>query len=133
MAEQHLSAVGQGRPRAQIPEVLSALFGADSSERAAQATPARFVRLSMPGDAMSPTIESGDELVVDLHDCRIHSGGGVYVLEFDSRPVVRRMLLTCDGAWQVTTDSALYRDAEVPVGSVKVLGRVAAVFRMRAL
>ena len=90
-----------------------------------------LVRMRMPGDAMRPTIDDGDELVVDVSDTRVTSSGGVFVIDADGVPIVRRLVLTDGGAWAVLVDNRLYRDREVRAGSARVLGRVVASLAVR--
>ena len=59
-------------------------------------TPTSPVNLSIvrvEGDSMSPTLNPGDEILVDLGDCADRLRDGIYVLRVDEALVVKRLAL----------------------------------------
>jgi len=79
------------------------------------------------GDSMSPTIEEGDLLLVDISDKR-WSRDGVYVLRIDDSLVVKRVAKSSRGAVLVSSDNPLYRqhfeEFLGDLGKFQIVGRV---------
>jgi len=87
------------------------------------AHPDHAVALRVQGDAMEPTIHSGDILVIDHHD-REPMAGRVYVLRTETGLVAKRLCQDA-GAWIMTSDNEAAGWLPRPVGPEdRVLGRV---------
>ena len=77
------------------------------------------------GPSMSPTLHSGDALLV-RRGGRVRAGD-VVVASFRSRPgllVVKRAVRTQDGGWWVQGDNAFVQDDSRAYGVADVIGRV---------
>jgi phage repressor protein C with HTH and peptisase S24 domain len=78
------------------------------------------------GESMTPTIHSGDLLLVDTTD-RAFSNFGIYVMEILGERLVKRVQRKLDGSLVLISDNATYEPDQVPPGQVKdvaVIGRV---------
>jgi repressor LexA len=76
------------------------------------------------GDSMSPTLEDGDEILVDRDTRRIEARGGVFVLRLDGELIVKR-LRSAVGGIEVVSDNPAYPARVVPARAIEVIGRVA--------
>lgn len=79
------------------------------------------------GDSMSPTIEDGATLLVDLKDNYI-SREGVYVIRFDGTLLAKRLQRSFDGSVIIKSDNERYDKIHVPadqVNNIDIVGRVA--------
>jgi phage repressor protein C with HTH and peptisase S24 domain len=83
-----------------------------------------IVLLEAAGDAMSPAISEGDLLVVDLSQKNpIHDG--IYVLDDDSGPIVRRVYRQGEGgAVLIRADNPAYSAGAMITSRPPILGRV---------
>jgi phage repressor protein C with HTH and peptisase S24 domain len=78
------------------------------------------------GESMTPTIHSGDLLLVNTTD-RAFSNFGIYVMEILGERLVKRVQRKLDGSLVLISDNATYEPDQVPPGQVKdveVVGRV---------
>ncbi|MET0307413.1 MAG: S24 family peptidase [Sphingomonas sp.] len=80
--------------------------------------------IRVEGDSMSPTLEDGDEILVDRDVRRVDPRGGVFVLRLDGELIVKR-LRTAVGGIEVVSDNPVYPARVVPMREVEVIGRVA--------
>jgi hypothetical protein len=55
--------------------------------------PSRLAIVRVEGDSMSPTLNPGDEILLDLDDCSDRLRDGIYVLRVDDALVVKRLAL----------------------------------------
>lgn len=75
------------------------------------------------GDAMTPTINDGDDLIIDTGDTRM--GDGVWVLALNGGLVVRRLQLLPERALLVLCDNTRYPPREIEPGpDLRAIGRV---------
>lgn len=75
------------------------------------------------GDSMSPTIDEGDLVLVDLRETRFRHDG-VYVMRTGGDLAVNRLQRQPDGSLLIRSDNAAYESASVKSDEVSLLGRV---------
>src|SRR5439155_26976377 len=95
--------------------------------KALTATPA--VNLSIvrvEGDSMSPTLNAGDDILVDLGDASERLRDGIYVLRVDEAVVVKRLALHPMGRRvTVQSDNPAYPDwPDCNLSEIQCIGRV---------
>ena len=78
------------------------------------------------GDSMSPTLNSGDDILVDLGDASDRLRDGIYVLRVDDALVVKRLALHPMGRRvTVQSDNPAYPDwPDCDLGEINCIGRV---------
>ncbi|MBQ1500593.1 MAG: S24 family peptidase [Sphingomonas sp.] len=102
------------RPGSFAPELLRAL--------GVRAEAASMIRVK--GDSMAPTLEDGDEILVDRDRRRIEGRGGVFVIRLDGELMVKRLRAGVGGI-EVISDNPAWEARIVPAALVDVVGRVA--------
>jgi len=80
--------------------------------------------IRVEGDSMSPTLEDGDEILVDRDARRVEARGGIFVLRLDGVLMVKR-LRSAVGGVEVVSDNPAYPARVVPMRAIEVIGRVA--------
>lgn len=87
-------------------------------------TPGQMAVVDMPGEAMSPTIQRGDCLLLDLSRSDA-ADGGIHLLAIEGGVSVRR-LERLPGRLRLLADNPLHPPVEVdyPAPAVHILGRV---------
>jgi len=91
------------------------------------ASPAdRLSIIRVEGDSMSPTLNAGDDILVDLGECDERLRDGIYVLRVDDALVVKRIALHPVGRRvTVQSDNPAYPDwPNCDIGEVHCIGRV---------
>ena len=78
------------------------------------------------GDSMAPTLNPGDEILVDLGDCADRLRDGIYVLRVDDALVVKRLALhQMGGRVTVQSDNPAYSDwPDCGLDEINCIGRV---------
>jgi phage repressor protein C with HTH and peptisase S24 domain len=84
---------------------------------------------TMLGEHMSPTIEEGDYVVVDLSQRFIRSGD-IYVLEYQRDTIICRVLLDRDQIKLIFDGTEA--EVEDHVDQIKIIGRVVEIKSMDA-
>ena len=82
--------------------------------------------LTVKGDSMSPSLNDGDMILVDLRASRIEDSA-VYVLEFDDALLVKRIQRKLDGSVVIKSDNHLYEPEVLPkerADALRIVGRV---------
>jgi phage repressor protein C with HTH and peptisase S24 domain len=92
-------------------------------------TPSRSDQLSIikvEGDSMSPTLNAGDDILVDRGDCAERLRDGIYVLRADDVLVVKRLALHPVGRKvTVQSDNPAYPDwPDCSLDDIHCIGRV---------
>lgn len=92
-------------------------------------TPTPASKLSIvrvEGDSMSPTLNPGDDILVDLADCDDRFRDGIYVIRVDDALVVKRIALNpMRRRVTVQSDNPAYPDwPDCDMGSINCIGRV---------
>jgi len=82
--------------------------------------------IRVEGDSMAPTLNPGDDILVDLADREERLRDGVYVLRIDDALVVKRIALhPIGGRATVQSDNPAYPDwPDCDLGSLNCIGRV---------
>lgn len=95
--------------------------------KALTATPAsRLSIVRVDGDSMAPTLNAGDDVLVDLGDCMDRLRDGIYVLRVDDSVVVKRIALNPMGRRvTVQSDNPAYSDwPDCALDEIHCIGRV---------
>jgi phage repressor protein C with HTH and peptisase S24 domain len=90
-------------------------------------TPASSLSIvRVEGDSMSPTLNPGDEILLDLGDCADRIRDGIYVLRVDDALVVKRIALNPMGRRvTVQSDNPAYADwPDCGMDEIHCIGRV---------
>ena len=88
--------------------------------------PSKLSIVRVEGDSMAPTLNAGDEILVDLGDSVERLRDGIYVLRIDDAVVVKRVALNPRGR-QVTvqSDNPAYPDwPDCSLDQINCIGRV---------
>ena len=87
---------------------------------------ARLSIIRVDGDSMAPTLNAGDDILVDLGDCMERLRDGIYVLRADDVLVVKRLALHPVGRRvTVQSDNPAYPDwPDCDIGDIQCIGRV---------
>jgi len=88
--------------------------------------PSNLSIVRVDGDSMAPTLNAGDEILVDLGDCLDRLRDGIYVLRIDDAVVVKRLALN-PTARRVTvqSDNPAYSDwPDCDLDQIHCIGRV---------
>ena len=82
--------------------------------------------IRVEGDSMAPTLNPGDDILVDLADREERLRDGVYVLRIDDALVVKRIALhPIGGRVTVQSDNPAYPDwPDCDLGNLNCIGRV---------
>lgn len=88
--------------------------------------PSNLSIVRVEGDSMAPTLNAGDDILVDLGDCAERLRDGIYVLRIDDALVVKRLALNPVGRRvTVQSDNPAYPDwPDCPLKDIKPIGRV---------
>ncbi len=95
--------------------------------KALTGTPAANLSIvRVEGDSMSPTLNDGDDILVDLGDCADRLRDGIYVLRADDALVVKRLALNPMGRRvTVQSDNPAYPDwPDCGLDEINCIGRV---------
>jgi hypothetical protein len=95
--------------------------------RVAHGRPEQLALIRVAGDSMAPTLGDGDDLLVDRGDAAERLRDGIYVLRRDGALVVKRVVLSADGATaMVRSDNPAWADLPpCPPSALDLVGRVA--------
>ena len=82
--------------------------------------------IRVEGDSMAPTLNAGDDILVDLGDCGDRLRDGIYVLRTDDALVVKRLALNPVGRRvTVQSDNPSYADwPDCGLDEINCIGRV---------
>lgn len=82
--------------------------------------------IRVAGDSMAPTLEDGDDILVDCGDDATRLREGIYVLRMDDILLVKRLLLQpADGRVTIASDNPAYPDLpDCDPARIHVVGRV---------
>jgi phage repressor protein C with HTH and peptisase S24 domain len=126
--KRHQVAVSAG-PGAVVTEELGKPYFAFDERWLKALTPTPAASLSIvrvEGDSMSPTLNPGDEILLDLGDCADRLRDGIYVLRVDDALVVKRLALNPLGRRvTVQSDNPAYPDwPDCGIDEIQCIGRV---------
>ena len=90
------------------------------------ADPRALSIIRVEGDSMAPTLDDGDDILVDGGDAAARLRDGIYVLRMDDALMVKRIARAPGpGRISVISDNPHYRSwDDLPMGSVQLVGRV---------
>jgi hypothetical protein len=92
--------------------------------------PDRLSVIRVDGDSMTPTLSSGDEILVDRDDGAGRLRDGIYVLRIEEALVVKRLSVGPGGRLSVRSDNDAYPGwPDLEPGAVDVVGRAVWVGR----
>jgi repressor LexA len=114
----------ENEPRRRPAELTPALF------RALRVRPAAASMIRVEGESMAPTLEDGDEILVDRDQNRLGAKGAIYVVRVDGTLMVKR-LRSAVGGVELVSDNPDYPPVLRRAGEVEIVGRV--VWLSRAL
>lgn len=86
----------------------------------------RLSIVRVEGDSMAPTLNPGDDILVDLDDCEERLRDGIYVLRVDDALVVKRLALNPLGRrFTIQSDNPAYPDwPDCGLDKISCIGRV---------
>ena len=89
-------------------------------------SPSNLSIVRVEGDSMAPTLNAGDDILVDLGDSVERLRDGIYVLRIDDALVVKRIGLNPIGRRvTVQSDNPAYPDwPDCTMGEINCIGRV---------
>lgn len=103
-------------------------FGFDQQwlRRLTATAPDRLEVIRVEGDSMAPTLNAGDDILVDLGDAGERLRDGIYVLRVDGTLLVKRLAIHPVGRRvTVQSDNPAYGDLpDCGLDEIQVLGRV---------
>lgn len=105
----------------QIVDTLA--FKQEWVERRLGLEPSAVLLVEAMGDAMAPTIEEGNLILVDISEPPFKDDG-VYVIVRGDRLSVRRLSRRLDGTIVASADNPAYSAETVQADSIKLVGRV---------
>lgn len=90
------------------------------------ADPRALSIIRVEGDSMAPTLDDGDDILVDGGDAAARLRDGIYVLRMDDALMVKRIARAPGpGRISVISDNPHYRSwDDLPMASVQLVGRV---------
>lgn len=89
------------------------------------ADPRALSLIRVAGDSMAPTLNDGDDILVDGQDAAQRLRDGIYVLRLDDVLMVKRVGRGPAGRIAVTSDNPHYQSyPDLPLSAVRLVGRV---------
>jgi|SRR5579862_2987556 len=120
----HQASIGAGGSALRSEQVVDYLAFKREWVRARLNTDSRnLLLIEALGDAMSPTLDDRDLLLVDLSEPHFRHDGA-YVLRRDNDLEVRRLQRRPDGTLNVICDNNAYPPSVVATDSIHIIGRV---------
>jgi phage repressor protein C with HTH and peptisase S24 domain len=107
-------------PNQQVVDYLS--FRPDWLQRALNLDLRNMALVEVIGDSMSPTVDGGDVVLVDLQETRFRHDG-IYVLHTGGDLAVKRLQCQPDGTLMMRSDNPAYESYAVKPEEVNVMGR----------
>ena len=124
----HPVAVSAGPGAIVTEELGKPYFGFDERwlKALTASPPSNLSIVRVEGDSMSPTLNDGDDILVDLGDCGERLRDGIYVLRVDDALVVKRLALSPMGRRvTVQSDNPAYPDwPDRGLDEINCIGRV---------
>jgi phage repressor protein C with HTH and peptisase S24 domain len=87
------------------------------------ADPRNLLLIEVIGDAMAPTLEDSDLMLVDFSEPRFRHDG-IYVLRRENELEVKRLQRRPDGTLNIISDNSIYESSIVASDSLHIFGRV---------
>ena len=109
-------------------EVAKPYFGFDARwlKSITGTAPSKLSIIRVEGDSMAPTLNAGDDILVDPADCTERLRDGIYVLRVDEALIVKRIAIHPVGRRvTVQSDNPAYPDwPDCDLGQIACIGRV---------
>ncbi len=87
--------------------------------------PTALSAIKVTGDSMVPTLDDGDDILVDRGDASDRLRDGIYVLRYDDAVNVKRIAVSPRGGFDVISDNPAYPPwADCDPQRVEIIGRV---------
>jgi phage repressor protein C with HTH and peptisase S24 domain len=115
------SSLRLGIQSSQIVDHLS--FRADWLQHRLGTDPRSLALVEAIGDSMSPTVDDGDVVLVDLRETRFKDDG-IYVLRAGNDLSIKRIQRQPDGSLTIRSDNAAYERLTVSPDMIALFGRV---------
>ncbi|MGH7935371.1 MAG: XRE family transcriptional regulator [Candidatus Binataceae bacterium] len=123
MPRQGLRGVG-GRDAIQNQQIVDFInFRSDWIQRVFNVDPRSLALVEAIGDSMSPTVDEGDLVLIDLRENRFKSDG-LYVLRSGGDLSIKRLQCRPDGSLMIRSDNSAYEPQRVAQDDIVILGRV---------
>ncbi|MFL6740553.1 MAG: helix-turn-helix transcriptional regulator, partial [Sphingomicrobium sp.] len=126
--KRHPVAVSAGPGAVVAEELGKPYFGFDERwlKALTQSPPDKLSIVRVEGDSMAPTLNPGDDILVDLGDSVERLRDGIYVLRIDDSVVVKRIALNPKGRRvTVQSDNPAYSDwPDLAIDELNCVGRV---------
>jgi phage repressor protein C with HTH and peptisase S24 domain len=112
-------------------EVLAGKVGFDEAWlRRMGLDPARLSLIHVTGDSMQPTLNDGDDIMVEMASTDRAPQKGIHVLRLDGALMVKRLLPGKSGRMSILSDNPDYAPLEnIAASDVTIIGRVVWVGR----
>ena len=95
-------------------------------------SPENIKLIKAVGDSMTPTVNDGDYVFVDISNQAINSDG-VYVLRLPTGLSIKRIQNGLTGDVIVRSDNPAYEPLTAKLGEIKILGRVVRILNQRKI
>ena len=87
--------------------------------------PAALSMIRVSGDSMAPTLEDGEDIMVDASAAKLPLRDGIHIIRMDDELLVKRLARGPGGRLSILSDNPAWPDWEdVMAGDVTVIGRV---------
>ena len=87
--------------------------------------PAALSMIRVSGDSMAPTLEDGEDIMVDASAAKLPLRDGIHIIRMDDELLVKRLARGPGGRLSILSDNPTWPDWEdVMAGDVSVIGRV---------
>jgi phage repressor protein C with HTH and peptisase S24 domain len=119
-ARQVMRGAGKAVQSSQFVDYLT--FQPEWLQRTLQTDAKNLALIEVVGDSMSPTIDGGDIVIVDLREVRFRHDG-IYALRMGGELAVKRLQRQPDGSILVRSDNPAYVPTSAPIDSLALVGR----------
>ncbi len=87
--------------------------------------PAALSMIRVSGDSMAPTLEDGEDIIVDASAAKLPLRDGIHIIRMDDELLVKRLARGPGGRLSILSDNPAWPDwKDVTAGDVAVIGRV---------
>ena len=96
------------------------LFDKTHLEQVLNVNPDHCSFVTMKGDSMSPTINSGDQLLIDHQSV---TGDGVFLMKIEGELLVKRLQVIPGMGIDIISDNKKYKSYQLDASKIEVIGR----------
>lgn len=108
---------------------MARYFPADWVRRYTQSPPSMLRFAPGMGNSMSPTIDDGDIMLIDLAQTSLSFADLIWACAVGETGMVKRLATKADGTIIIKSDNPSVRDDYANDGEIHIVGRVVAVFK----